>query len=106
MKNNSKLQNYYNYIINDLVSETSYDFDDEIIHLNLPWMTYHLFEEDIKDSLEGFKGKKNFFTTEGLSKGIIDFIGGKYGMYTDEITIILKQYLTIIYTKVLNDFDN
>jgi hypothetical protein len=98
----SKLENYYNYIVNDMLSKTRYEIHPGAVVIYFPWGFYELYQTDIP----GFLSDVDTIEYDTMGTHIINYIAGNYGMHNEEIVEVLKRLLKIVYGNILKDLEN
>jgi hypothetical protein len=85
---NSKIEKYYNYIINDIVKETKVRYDSRVIFYKTPFWELEWASVDFK-----YRGQiKDFKSAMG------DYLKEKYGARDEDIPEIISRYFFILMT--------
>ncbi len=107
----SKLENYYNYIVDDMLTKTRYEIHTtktryEIhtgaVVIYFPWGFYDLYSADIPD----FLSDVDTIEYDTMGNNIINYVSGSYGMHDEEIAEVVKRLLKIVYGNILKDLEN
>ena len=84
----NKKEKYYNYVVEDLVSKTEIDYDQEIIKLTYPSFPLPLLL---------------FLFLSSPSHSFSNYIKKMYGAHSEEIEIIWKLYKERIQSLINNE---
>ncbi len=98
MSMNPKLERYYNYIVDEMLSKTEVNFDKwsgETVVVYYPFMNIGISYLGFVRILEGLR--------ETFYKHYVEYVQGTYGVKTEEVKILWGKYINKVYKTFRRD---
>lgn len=100
---NGKIEKYYNFIIDNVVSDTEYEINIiNNVNLGLPWGEYRMTISDVIEQMNTL----DRISLDVMSNSVRDHFSGKYGLQDNEIANVLQQSLMRIYQIIVDDYQD